>query len=290
METPMAETPEPLPPLHDPARPDAWAVAYVDGRMSDADRATFEAHLATHRECRRQVELLRLAFPLFDRVLMEDGPPRSGTDYLAVMHAEEAKLRAKGTGEAPAVADVTAQPTQIGDPGKAPRRGPFWLWVLARAGLLAAAVAVALFRRSGTGPLEPELLLAHAPPPAREGPLPPWPVKMEISAGVSGGAVELRADRLASDAFTAVALVDARSQRWLVRSGELRDPTCAPDCGPLSLRIALDRLPPGPFRLMVLLSSDRIVDGQLHQWLPQADQVAPRWLGARAYAVARLTH
>jgi anti-sigma factor RsiW len=84
---------DPLPPLHDPERPDAWAVAYVDGTMTDAERAQFEAHLQVHAECRQQVETLRVAFPLIARVLMEDGPRRSGADYLAVAKAAQAKQK-----------------------------------------------------------------------------------------------------------------------------------------------------------------------------------------------------
>jgi hypothetical protein len=41
---------------------------------------------------------------------------------------------------------------------------------------------------------------------------------------------------------------------------------------------------------MVMVSEEPITRRGVWQWLPQADQVAPRWLFVRAYAVRRLEH
>lgn len=203
-------------------------------------------------------ETLRLALPLFDRVLAEDPPPASPSTSRA---APDARKLLVWLGVAVAIASVVT------------------------VGLLAT------IEHPSSSAIEPELLTAPPIPPSTgepSRPLPEWPTKLEVSTSIEAGQLVVNAPRLSTDAFVAVALVDARGQKWLARAGDQRDPTCANDCGPLALHIALDHLAPGAVRLMVLVSSEPITRLGLWQWLPQADQVGPRWLFARAYAVRRI--
>jgi hypothetical protein len=110
---------------------------------------------ADFREDRQdwQVETLRLALPLFDRALVEEKP------------------------STPSVHVAAAQAGR-----------PRWPWYGAAAAALAVGLLGLLFFSSGTKVLEPELLHAVAPTPAPPNkPLPPWPVKLELSAVIVSG-------------------------------------------------------------------------------------------------------
>jgi hypothetical protein len=211
-----------------------------------------------------EAETLRLALPLFDRVLVDARP----IDRAAPVPA----------------------------PTIPPRRHVAWRLaaIAAAAGLVAAGVLLTRPPPPASNALQPELMTAPdmtAPTssdPSR--PLPPWPEKLELTATIEAGQLKLTAPRQSGDAFVAVALIDARSQKWLARPGDDRDLSCKPDCGPLELHVALDGLAPGSFRVMVMVSEEPITRRGVWQWLPQADQVAPRWLFVRAYAVRRLEH
>ncbi len=208
-----------------------------------------------------EAETLRLALPLFDRVLAETAP----------------------------------SPAPATPPGatSVQRRLLVWVGVAVAVTLLVLAGVVLTTVHPSPSALEPELLTAPVMTPntGEPGrPLPDWPVKLELTAVVEAGQLALDAPRLSTDAFVAVALIDAKGQKWLVLPGDARDPGCSPDCGPLKLHVALDKLAPGSFRVMVMVSEEAFTRVGIWQWLPQADQVAPRWLFARAYAVRRLDH
>jgi anti-sigma factor RsiW len=273
----MPDRSEPLPPLDAPEHSDAWAFAYLDGTLSEAERASFQEHLKSHEACREEVETMRVALPAFVRVLMEDGPPRSNDEYVAMVRAAEAKVGANGEKQA-------ARP-----PERARKmRRPLWAFGAGFAALAAAAASVAIVLDPFSAGLEPELIAKVASAPIAEAPgqpLPPWPVKLEVATAIRFGRMEVHFSRLATDLYAAVVLVDSKNHQWLAQSGT---GSCAPNCRELALRVALDRLAPGAFQVMVLVSAQPITDDGLRQWLPQAEQVAPRWLGVRAYAVARV--
>ncbi len=259
---------DPLPPLQDPAHPSAWAVAYLDGELSAADRATFEEHLKSHAECREHVETLRVAFPAMVRVLMEDGPPRSGAEYAELAKAAEAKLKSRPS-------------TSLGASGVG-RRAPFWIFGGGFAGLAAAAAAAVLvFLQPFTAGLEPELVragdLAPENPDENRVP-PPMPEKLPLSATLRFGRLDLSAPRTPADGYTSVALVDAAGRSFLLE---------ADGAGPLKLRVALDKLAPGAFYVVVVVAAQPVA-GEFRHWLHNQDEGAIRWVGARAYAFVKV--
>jgi hypothetical protein len=204
-------------------------------------------------------EALRLALPLFDRVLAEDPPP------------------------------VSKPTSEVAPDGR--RKLLVWAGVATAIAFVVTAGLLATSQHPSSSALEPALLTAPPIPPSSgepSRPLPEWPTKLEVSTSIEAGQLVINAARLSTDAYVAVALIDARGQKWLARPGDQRDPSCANDCGPLELHVALDHLAPGAFRLMVMVSGEPITRLGIWQWLPQADQVAPRWLFVRAYAVRRI--
>jgi anti-sigma factor RsiW len=84
-------TRDPLPPFDAPDHPDLWVIRYLDATLSPAERAAFEAHMKVHEVCRDHVETMRVALPVFVRVLMENGPPKSAAEFLR--EAEERRKK-----------------------------------------------------------------------------------------------------------------------------------------------------------------------------------------------------
>ena len=270
-----------LPPLEDPSHASAWATAYLDGELSDADRAAFEEHMKSHAVCREHVETMRAALPELVRTLMEDGPPRTGAEYAEIAKAAEARLKAQ---------QAAGSPRPALSPGRGEGGGRRWSWIFGAgfAGLTAAAASVLVFLQPFTAGLEPELMHRIEMAPLADGTAHPlWPaaVKLDVWARVRFGRLLLRAPRLPTDVYAAVVLVDSRGKKWLVQSGEQTDPHCVPACGPLELRVELDKLAPGAFSLALLVSPRTIAPPDLQDWLKDPLQPPSGWLGARGYAV-----
>jgi anti-sigma factor RsiW len=121
--------------------PEELLDARLDGRLSDAERAELERHLAGCPRCRRRLEALAEARRLLRRELPDEAPP-AGLEarVLAVLDREDAG--ASGSAPAP-VADERA----------ARRAGTGWLLPLA-AVLVVGVVAAALWlgRGAPSGP------------------------------------------------------------------------------------------------------------------------------------------
>jgi len=298
-------TPDPLPPFDAPDHPSLWTIRYLDGTLSEAERASFEAHMKAHAECREHVETMRAALPAVVRVLMERAPPQSAKDFLAGAEARRKSRPSDPMLRPSASARQPAEPASSGSLGasgvSAPEqrvrkwRGPIWAWGAGFAALASAAASLLLILQPFSG-AEPELLMTianagtvYAPGGDEpERPLPPMPVKLEASAAIRLGKLELRMARDPADAFTAVTLIDVAGQAWEAQAGYVRDPSCAPGCGPLELRVKLDRLVPGPIQVVVLVAPDPIGRPGLEKWLPHAAEVAPQWLGVRGYALTKV--
>ncbi|MHB8421037.1 MAG: anti-sigma factor family protein [Myxococcales bacterium] len=267
---------EPLPPLHDRERPDAWAVAYLDGSLSAAERAEYEAHLAGHADCRAQVETLRAAFAATSRVLAEGPPRRTGKDYLAVARAAEARL-AGGRAAGGSAVDVSEEARKPGRSAhgsqleaargraRAPRFAP-WLWASGLTAALGAAAAVLLLWAPRPGPREPALLepeaLTHTFPgagagseaaPAVPGQPPPFvPDTAALSVRVArqGQVAEVSVAREATDRYLAIAIFDAQGAIWIAHSGYRPVPA-----GQTTFRIDLARLPGSALEVAVLAAA-----------------------------------
>jgi hypothetical protein len=277
---------DPLPPLQDPSHASAWSMAYLDGELSEADRATFEEHMKSHGECREHVGTMRAALPALVRVLMEAGPPRTGAEYAELARAAEAKLKAK----------QTASPHPSLSPAWRKFRWPIW-GGLGFAGLAAAAASVLVVLDPFTAGLEPELLRAAQVEmaPARDDagvepilPPPPVPAKLELSAVVRFDRLELGAPRFPTDIYTAVVLIDSRGRGFVAQPGDKRDPTCTPGCGELKLRVELDKLAPGPFRVAVLASTTPRFKSDLEDFLKDPTEAEAGRLHVRAYGIANV--
>ncbi len=264
-----------LPALDEPDHSDEWTYAYLDGELSEVEKSAFAEHMKTHAECRDEVATMRVVLPVFADVLMEDGFPRTGAEYAEIAKAAESKLKSRPS-------------TSLGASGGRRR----WSWGgLGFAGLAAAVASLFFFVQQLSG-LEPTLLRAAAAAPLPEtGEEPPQmiaPELVDLSTSVHFSRLNVAAPRDAGDVYTAVGLLDAKGKRWLVQSGEAPDPSCSPGCGPLELRVKLDALAPGPFRVAALLSAKPIPNSALGKWLPDAGLTVPQWIGARAFGAARV--
>jgi hypothetical protein len=271
----MAETTDPLPPFTDPEHPDLWVIRYLDGTLSDAERAQFEEHIKSHAECREHVKTMRAAMPAVVRVLMEDGPPMSGKDFLA---AAEERRRAK----------QERSPHAALSPGRGEGGGrkwlPAWLWGGGFAGLAAAAASVLVFLQPFTAGMEPQLFHAVDMAPIDDSQAHPvWPdaVKIEVAANVRFGRLVLRVPRRADETYLAVVLIDSAKKKWLVQTGEQQSE-------PLELRVELNKLAPGAFDVAVLVSPRRISAGGLTEWLREPTAAPSGWLGASGYALVAI--
>jgi anti-sigma factor RsiW len=269
---------EPLPPLQDPLHASAWAMAYLDGTLSDADRARFEEHMKAHAECREHMETMRAALPALVRVLMEDGPPRTGAELAELAKAAEERRRAK----------QERSPHAALSPGRGEGGGrkwlPAWLWGGGFAGLAAAAASVLVFLQPFTAGMEPQLFHAVDMAPIDDSQAHPvWPdaVKIEVAANVRFGRLVLRVPRRADETYLAVVLIDSAKKKWLVQTGEQQSE-------PLELRVELNKLAPGAFDVAVLVSPRRISAGGLTEWLREPTAAPSGWLGASGYALVAI--
>ena len=254
--------PDRLPALDEPNHSDEWTYAYLEGELSEVEKAAFEEHLKAHADCREEVETMRAALPAFADVLAEDGW-RHAKELLA--EAEARRQRAA--------------------------RRPAWSWRgLGFAGLAGVAASLVFFVQAFSG-LEPTLLRVPQLAPAAEPAKPPEmiaPELLDLATTVHFGRLALEAQRGPGDVYTAVGLIDSNGKRWLVQSGERLDSSCSPGCGPLELRVKLDALAPGPVRVGALMSDKPIRNEDLGRWLPDAGETVPQWVGARGFAAARV--
>lgn len=235
-------------PHSNPEEPLREAVAYLHGELNAEERTAFEAHLPSCERCREAVAVGRELFPAVDRLLAESMPVRKPADYLALFAAAEAKVAAEARAEAPAPRERPAPR----------RRAMAWAWGALGAAAAAGAAAFLVLRppppHAEVALVEPARIrtveLAPAPPGTSP---PPLPVPLPVDARVTGTTLSIGAPRLPADRYTTVILVDAKGATWLVQDAEKPDPTCAPRCGPLHLRVDLAPLPPGPIRVRVAL-------------------------------------
>jgi hypothetical protein len=166
-------------------------------------------------------------------------------------------------------------------------RGPEWAWYTAGFAALAVGLVALHFMRPPPLGIEPELLASFGAPPAQKTGTPQAAgTRLEVSATISRGALELRVPRLSSDIFGSVVVIDSSNERWLVQRGDRQDPTCLPTCaGDLKTRVELNRLARGAFRVVVLLSPKPIPPIPTMVWLQHPDE-PPASTGARAYGSA----
>jgi hypothetical protein len=204
--------------------------------------------------------------------------------------AQDPNAEAKGA--AKREADRAAAEITAGLRSSPGLRGPAWAWYTAGFLALGFSMVALHFMRPPVPGVEPELLAmgrGHSLPHGTGAPSAEAPARLDLSASMWRGALELSAPRLPADTFTAILLVDGSDQRWLVQRGDRLDPACQPSCGKLKLRVEVTALTPGPFHVLALVSPKPILPGATKSWLPNALDQPPLGMGVRAYAVAKVT-
>ena len=204
---------------------------------------------------------------------------RTSDDEQARARAEEAKREAERV-----MVRLLAKPEALTG-----LRGPEWAWYAAGFAALAIGLVALHYMRPPPFGMEPELLAPMGALPSQKTGKPQTAVaRLEVSASIPRGALELRVPRLPSDLFGAVVAIDSSNQRWLIQRGDWQDPTCLPKCeGDMATRVELNRLARGAFRVVVLVAPKAIPPIPTMQWLQDPDEPAAS-LGARAYGSARV--
>ncbi len=246
-------------PHSDPEHPLREAADYLGRALSPAEKAAFEAHLPGCERCREAVRVGRAAFPVVERLIEQPElpPMKTGAEYFAMYEATRRRLEREG---------------------RIPKRQSRpWLWLVGGAGGLAlAAAAVVLWLVGPSVPVVEPVLVARAESgqhggeelapkptvgPVRKGNLVPVTAKLE------GERLDVEVTRDVHDLYAAVGLEDARGGIWLAHSGEEKT-QCGKDCGHFRLRVKLDRLPQGPFLLVVALGPKPMDDKDFEKRLP----------------------